>query len=262
MFRREIFLMLCFSLGFVASELIAQTPPQNSQPGESPSLKPQAVVTPQLDDASLAQKASYIIGFNTTARLLTELKQQGIDFDLDKLVEGMQNAVKGGELGMTQEEVQTVMMAFQKVVEKQQIEKMTLIANKNKAEGDAYLAANAKKEGVKILPSGVQYEVIEEGTGESPAPESRVRVHYHGMLPDGTVFDSSLKPLDGSDPQPAELVVARFVPGFSAALQAMKIGGKWKVAIPGDQAYGMRGKGNIGPNQTLVFEIHLLGVVE
>ena len=154
------------------------------------------------------------------------------------------------------------MTAFQKVVQKQQLERMTTLAKKNKDEGDAFLAENAKKEGVKTLPSGVQYQVLEEGTGAQPAVSDKVRVDYHGTLPDGTIFDSTLKPLDGSEPSPAEFDVARVVPGFSAAIQAMKVGSKWKVAIPGAQAYGMRGKGEIGPNQTLLFEIHLLGIVK
>lgn len=190
-----------------------------------------------------------------------DLKRQGVDLNEEKLAEGIQLAIKGEELGMTQEEVRTVMMAYQKVVEKQQVEKMTVMAKENKAEGDAFLAENAKNENVKTLPSGVQYEVLEEGTGGTPAISNLVRVHYHGTLPDGTVFDSSLRPLDGSEPEPVEFQVGQVVPGFSEALQAMKVGDKWKVAIPGEKAYGMRGKPPIGPNQTLLFEIQLLAIV-
>jgi FKBP-type peptidyl-prolyl cis-trans isomerase FklB len=257
MLRREIFLTLCFGLGLLTSELFGQ----DGQSGTAPSFQPNTIV-PQESGETLAKKASFIIGYNSTARLLAELKQQKVDLDLDKLVEGMQKAVKGEDLGMTNEEIRTVMMAFQKVVEKQQIERMTRLAKENQAEGTAYLASNLKKEGVKSLPSGVQYKVLEEGTGEQPKLESQVRVDYHGTLPDGTVFDSTLKPLDGSEPTPAEFAVARVVPGFSAAIQAMKVGSKWQVAIPGDQAYGMRGKGEIGPNQTLLFEIHLLDILD
>jgi FKBP-type peptidyl-prolyl cis-trans isomerase FklB len=259
MLRREIFIAICFCLGFLTSELFGQEG-SAGQAGVAPTFQPSTVV-PQANDESLAKKASFIIGYNSTARLLSELKQQNVDFDLDKLVEGIQKAVKGEDLGMTNEEVRTVMMAFQKVVEKQQIERLTRLAKENQVEGDAYLAENVKKEGVKTLPSGVQYKVLQAGTGEQPKMESRVRVDYHGTLPDGTVFDSTLKPLDGSEPSPAEFAVARVVPGFSAAIQAMKVGGKWQVAIPGDQAYGMRGKGEIGPNQTLLFEIHLLEIL-
>ena len=233
---------------------------QDAQEGDAgiPALQPSASVTTVEDGKSLLQKASYVIGFNTTASLLRDLKDQGVDIDVEKLDEGMQGAIAGNDIGMTQEEIRTVMMAFQKIVQKQQVEKMTKLSATNQAEGKAYLAENAKKEGVKTLPNGVQYEVVEAGTGDSPVGTDKVRIHYHGSLINGEVFDSSIKPSNGSPPQPIEMVVDQFVPGFSSALKAMNKGARWKVVIPGDQAYGKRAKGMIGPDQTLLFEIQLI----
>jgi FKBP-type peptidyl-prolyl cis-trans isomerase len=238
--------------------------PQEGQQGlaEIPGLKPSASVTTVEDGKSLLQKASYIIGFNTTKSLLGDLGDQGVDVDVDKLMEGMQGAIAGQEIGMTQEEIRTVMMAFQKIVQKQQIEKMTKLSAENIAEGKAYLAENAKKEGVKTLEGGVQYEVIEEGSGESPVGSDKVRIHYHGTLPNGTVFDSSINPSNGGPPQPIELGVDQFVSGFSTALKAMKKGSRWKVVIPSDLAYGKRAKGMIGPDQTLLFELQLIEILK
>ena len=259
MFGRLKTVVLVTGIGILAANCLAQDPePAGAEKTEVPKLQPNAAVSNSQDAQSLMDKVSLIIGHSTVSRL----KQQGVELSEAKLVEGIQLALKDEEIGMTQEEIRNVMMAYQKVVEKRQIEKMTLLAKKNKAEGDTFLAENAKKENVKTMDNGVQYEVLEEGSGEQPQVSNRVRVHYHGTLPDGTVFDSSLHPLDGSDPEPAEFGVNQVVAGFSAALQAMKVGDKWKVAIPGEKAYGMRGKGKIGPNQTLIFEIHLLDIVK
>lgn len=262
MFGRLKPVVIVFGIGLMAVNCFAQDPaPAGTDKAETPGLQPNAEVTTPQDAESLKDKASLIIGYSTISNLMSNLERQGVDLNMTKFSEGIQKAVEGSELGMTPEETKSVMMAFQKIVQKQQVEKMTILAKKNKAEGDTFLAENAKKDSVKKLPSGVQYEVIEEGTGGTPTVSNMVRVHYHGTLPDGTVFDSTLKPLDGSPPEPAEFKVGQVVPGFSEVLQAMKVGDKWKIAIPGEQAYGMRGKGKIGPNQTLLFELQLLGVV-
>ncbi len=260
--RRPLNLVLCFGIGVISAVLLVQAADaQDTSESTISGLTPKQVVdTP--DDATLLQKSSYIIGFNATSQLMIDLKRQGVDVDMEKFTSGVQKALQGEEIGMTQEEIRSVMMAFAKVVEKQQVEKMKVMAAKNRAEGDAYLAENAKKDTVNKLPSGVQYEVIEAGTGAQPDIKSRVKVHYHGTLPDGTVFDSTLKPQDGSQPSPAEFAVARVVPGFSQALQAMKVGDKWNIVIPGELAYGAAGRDEIGPNQTLCFEVQLLEVVE
>jgi FKBP-type peptidyl-prolyl cis-trans isomerase FklB len=129
-------------------------------------------------------------------------------------------------------------------------------AEANKKKGEEFLAANAKKEGVKTLPSGLQYLVLKEGTGKKPGPTDEVEVHYHGTLIDGTVFDSSV-----DRGEPATFPVNRVIPGWTEALQLMKEGAKWRVFIPSKHAYRQRGfPPKIGPNETLIFEIELLHV--
>ncbi len=199
MLGRFLIVLFAVGIGLLAENAVAQVPDQTGGDStEVPGLQPNASVATAQDAASLRDKASLVIGFSTVSRLLSDLQRQGVDLNEEKLAEGIQKAIKGEELGMTQEEIRTVMMAFQKTVEKQQVEKMTLMAKKNSAEGEAFLAENAKKENVKTLPSGVQYEILEEGTGATPVATNKVRVHYHGTLPDGTVFDSSLKPRNGA----------------------------------------------------------------
>ena len=124
------------------------------------------------------------------------------------------------------------------------------------AKGETYLKENAKKEGVKTLPSGLQYKVVKEGSGKSPKATDTVSVHYRGTLIDGTEFDSSIK-----RGEPAEFPVNRVIKGWTEALQLMKEGDKWMLYIPSHLAYGERGAGGaIGPNETLIFEVELLKV--
>lgn len=129
-------------------------------------------------------------------------------------------------------------------------------AQMNKKKGEEFLAANAKKEGVKTLPDGLQYLVLKEGKGKKPGPTDEVEVHYHGTLTDGTVFDSSV-----DRGEPATFPVNRVIAGWTEALQLMKEGSKWRVFIPSKLAYRQRGAPpKIGPNETLIFEIELLHV--
>ena len=126
----------------------------------------------------------------------------------------------------------------------------------NKEAGAAFLAENAKRDGVISLPSGVQYEILVEGSGEKPTPSSKVTTHYHGMLIDGTVFDSSVE-----RGEPATFPVNGVIQGWQEILPMMPTGSKWKVFIPYDKAYGERAAGpKIGPYSTLVFEIELISI--
>lgn len=205
-------------------------------------------------------KKNFVAGY----QMMSGMNQQGYGLNLDKIFEGMTTASSGKELGMSDEQVQALMSSFQKVVEKRQIEKMKAQSQANGAATQAYMAENAKKPNVKMLENGVQYEVLTEGTGALPTASDKVRLDYHGTFLDGKVFDSSIAPISGGAPAPIELEVGRFVPGFSAALQQMKVGSKWRVVIPGQLAYGASGGpgGMIGPNQALVFEISLLDIVK
>jgi FKBP-type peptidyl-prolyl cis-trans isomerase FklB len=125
----------------------------------------------------------------------------------------------------------------------------------NKAVGDKYLAENKTKAGVVTLPSGLQYLIMKEGTGEKPASTDKVKVHYHGTLIDGSVFDSSV-----DRGEPAEFGVTQVIQGWIEALQLMPVGSKWKLFIPSNLAYGPQGPPSIGPNQVLIFEVELLEI--
>jgi FKBP-type peptidyl-prolyl cis-trans isomerase FklB len=188
-------------------------------------------------------KVSYIIGMN----IGNDLKRQSIDISPKILAEGVQQALAGSKPLLTEQEIQETMMAFQK-------EMMA----KQKERGDAFLAENKKKEGVKTLPSGLQYKVIKTGTGKKPKLNDTVTTHYRGTLIDGTEFDSSYK-----RGQPASFPVSGVLPGWTEALQLMEEGAKWQLFIPSNLAYGERGAGGIiGPNATLIFEIELISIQE
>jgi FKBP-type peptidyl-prolyl cis-trans isomerase FklB len=133
---------------------------------------------------------------------------------------------------------------------------MAIAGDANKKEGDAFLAANKTKEGVVTLPSGLQYKILQEGTGPKPTASDTVVCNYRGTLLNGTEFDSSYK-----RGQPATFAVGQVIHGWTEALQLMTVGSKWQLFIPPDLAYGPRGAGNdIGPNATLVFEVELVSI--
>ena len=196
-------------------------------------------------------KISYIIGMD----IGTNLKKQSIDIDSNILAKGVKDALAGTKPLLTEQEIQETMMTFQKDMMAKQEE----IGKKNKKEGEAFLAENKKKEGVKTLPSGLQYKVIKAGTGKKPKLSDTVTAHYRGTLIDGTEFDSSYK-----RGQPATFPVSGgMIPGWTEALQLMEEGAKWQLFIPSNLAYDEKGAGrDIGPNATLIFEIELVSIQE
>ena len=197
-------------------------------------------------------KLSYAIGMDMGG----SLKRNSIDVDIDALVKGLKDALAGGKMMMTEQEQRETLMAFQKEFQVKQQEKMKALAETNKKEGEAFLAENKKKKGVKTLPSGLQYKIITEGKGASPKETDTVTVNYRGTLIDGTEFDSSYK-----RNEPATFPVKGVIRGWTEALQLMKEGAKWQLFIPSDLAYGERGAGGtIGPNATLIFEVELLKI--
>ncbi|MCL4139330.1 UNVERIFIED_CONTAM: hypothetical protein GTU68_015305 [Idotea baltica] len=150
------------------------------------------------------------------------------------------------------------------MMERKKAAELKAKSDANDAEGKAYIQQQVSSNAnLKELSDGIYYEVLAAGEGESPSPSSRVKVDYKGTLTNGEVFDTSLEPSGGRPAAPAVFPVSGVIPGFSKALQAMKVGGKWRVLIPGEQAYGVRGSGQkIGPMQTLIFELSLLEIVE
>lgn len=197
-----------------------------------------------MEDAQ--QKLSYALGAN----IAENLKSQGLDnLDNDAFVTGMTDAQAGNAKISTQESEQIIQAEFQKLQAEQ--------AKKAAAEGEVYLAENAKKEGVTVLPSGLQYEIISAGTGPKPTASNEVTVHYTGRLIDGTVFDSSVE-----RGQPATFPVTGVIQGWVEALQLMPQGSKWKLTIPYNLAYGERGTRGIPPFSPLVFEVELISIQE
>lgn len=199
-------------------------------------------------------KISYSIGIN----MGNNLKRQSIDVNPDTLLQGIKDALSGGKALMTEQEINETMTAFQKEMKAKQVERSKELGEKNKKEGEAFLAENKKKDGVVILPSGLQYKVIKEGTGKTPKLTDTVTVNYRGTLIDGTEFDSSYR-----RGQPATFPANGVIAGWTEALQLMKVGSKWQLFIPYNLAYGERGAGrDIGPNATLIFDVELLSIKE
>lgn len=200
-----------------------------------------------------ADSAGYAIGIlvGTNNKQQVENAPGGADINLDAMVAAFNAATKGEEGDMTAEEAdQVIRRYFESAGEKE--------GQLNLEAGNAFLEENKSREGVNTTASGMQYEVITEGTGPKPSAEDRVRVHYHGTLIDGTVFDSSV-----DRGEPAVFGVGQVIPGWTEALQLMPVGSKWKIYLPSDLAYGERGAGaDIGPNTTLIFEVELLEIVE
>ncbi len=195
-------------------------------------------------------KVSYILGTD----IGNNLKKQSISVNPKILAKGIEDALAGAKPLLTDKEIQETMMAFQKEVMAKQAE----VAKKNKTEGEAFLAENKKKEGVKTTASGLQYKVIKPGKGKKPKSSDSVTVNYRGTLIDGTEFDSSYK-----RGQPATFQVSGVIPGWTEALQLMEEGAKWQLFIPSNLAYGERGAGGvIGPNATLIFEVELISIQE
>jgi len=207
---------------------------------------------------SVKQKASYGFGLN----IGRSIRQAKLDLDIAALARGIAHAAAGDKPLLTDEEISVVMREFQRQMDAQQAAQKKLLAEKNKKAGAAFLAANAKKPGVKTTKSGLQYLVLKPGTGPSPKLTDTVTTHYRGTLIDGTMFDSSYKgKVPAATDRPASFPVNGVIKGWTEALQLMKVGAKWRLFIPSELAYRERGSGQkIGPNSTLIFELELLGI--
>lgn len=203
---------------------------------------------------SQKDKMSYIIGVD----LGKNFQKQEIEIDADILAQGIKDGISGGKLLLTEQEVRETVAGFQTDMGAKQMELAKKRGEQNKKEGEAFLAANQKKEGVKTLPSGLQYKVMKAGSGNSPKLADEVTVHYRGTLIDGTEFDSSYR-----RGKPEALPVSGVIPAWTEALQLMKVGAKWQLFVPSNLAYGERGAGrDIGPNAALIFEIELISIQE
>ena len=204
-------------------------------------------------------KTSYAIG----ADLGMKLKQAEIDVDPAILSRAVKDVLSGGTTAMTDDEVRAKLMdltkglqAKQQENQKKQAEADKAIGEKNRKDGEAFLAENKSKEGVVALPSGLQYKVLKTGDGPKPTPQDTVTCNYRGTLLDGKEFDSSYK-----RGQPASFPVGGVIKGWTEALQLMPVGSKWQLFIPADLAYGDRRAGqDITPGSTLIFDVELLSI--
>ena len=204
---------------------------------------------PDFKDAK--QRISYSIGADIGANL----KRQDLDVDPKALAAGIADAL-AGKMAMTDAEMKQVLNDFRTDMTAKMQAKQKVSGEKNQKDGDAFLAANAKKEGVKTTESGLQYKVVKTGKGKTPQATDSVKVHYHGTLTDGTVFDSSVE-----RGEPVVFGVSEVIPGWTEALKLMKEGDKWQVFIPAKLAYAERGAGpKIGPNSALIFDVELLSI--
>lgn len=198
-------------------------------------------------------RISYSIGYN----LASDLKRQGVEVNRETLLKGIEDALAGSEPLIPRKEINETLADLKKSIAAARREKQEKAAEKNLAEGDAFLAANAGKEGVRTLPSGLQFKVIRDGTGKSPNDDDTVTVSYRGTLINGNEFDNSQK-----RNKPATVRVDRVIPGWAQALKMMKEGAKWQIFVPAKLAYGKRGAGpGIPPGSALIFDLELLSVV-
>jgi FKBP-type peptidyl-prolyl cis-trans isomerase FklB len=207
-----------------------------------------ASVGANADEATLKtdeEKFSYAIGY----QIAESVKRQGIEVDVDSLIQAIRDDLTGTPLRISEPEMQAAVVAYQQ-------KKFQELSEQNEKAGKKYLAANKKKQGVVELPSGLQYKIVEQGSGKKPVSSDTVTVHYRGTLIDGTEFDSSY-----ARGEPATFQIATIINGWQEALVLMSEGAKWQVFIPPALAYGSGGAGqSIGPNETLVFEIELVSI--
>ena len=248
--------ILAAGMMLLGNALAQQTPaatPSPTSPAKAPA--PPAAQTPSASGLTTQKdKFSYALGMN----LGVNLQRQSVPVDPDLVSRGLKDDMAGGKMLMTEDEARAAMMEMQQEVQKRQQEKMKVLGEANKKEGDAFLAANKAKEGVVTLPSGLQYKILTAGTGPKPTATDKVVCNYRGTLIDGKEFDSSYK-----RNEPATFSVNGVIKGWTEALQLMPTGSKWQLFVPPDLAYGERGAGqDIGPDATLIFEVELLSIAE
>ncbi|MCU4676386.1 FKBP-type peptidyl-prolyl cis-trans isomerase [Catenovulum sp. 2E275] len=206
---------------------------------------------------NMTEKQAYGLGVNFGAQLKATVEQinsVGLSLDMDMVKKGVEDSLAGSP-ALSEQEIQAAMQELQQQHQQMETAKREEEGKKFLEEGEKFLAENAKKEGVKTTESGLQYEVVEAGEGESPKATDTVKVHYTGTLIDGTKFDSSV-----DRGEPATFPLNRVIPGWTEGVQLMKVGSKYRFYVPYNLAYGEHGTGGIPPYSTLIFDVELISI--
>ncbi len=238
-----------FAVSVLAASIFAVTGCQEEQ-AETPAATQVALETAE-------QQQAYAIGASVSRYIATTLEQQkelGLELDNALVLKGMEDGL-GGEVSMSEEEIQSTLKALDEKLAGLAKTKAEADAAAAKAEGESFLAENAEREGVMVTDSGLQFEVLSEAEGDKPSAADTVTVHYKGTLTDGTTFDSSY-----DRGEPATFPLNRVIPGWTEGVQLMSKGAKYKFVIPSELGYGENGAGSIPPNSVLVFEVELIDI--
>jgi FKBP-type peptidyl-prolyl cis-trans isomerase FklB len=198
-------------------------------------------------------KLSYAVGWDIGA----DIKRRSTEFDVESLIAAIRDVVADNEPRVSAEEMRLLLADLQEKVRAEQIEQFRQLSEENQAKSEEFLEANKSKTGIVVLPSGVQYRIIEEGEGARPNLESRVSVHYRGSLMSGREFDSSF-----ARGTPEEFTVNGVLAGWQEVLPLMKAGSTWQIFVPPELAFGARGNPPVGPNEALMFDIKLVEILE
>ena len=256
--------MVCF---VPATSVYSQNDfPQVGQPGQQPQGQPgfgqppgpgQAPngAAPGANDPAFMRQVSYGLGRN----FAMNLKDNDIQVDLQALMAGINDALRGAQPQFTDQQLETTLQAFGKQMQQKAMSRVQQQAAKNKQDESQFLAQNGRKQGVQTTASGLQYEVLQQGSGASPTLNDKVKCNYRGTLLNGTEFDSSMR----HGGKPAEFGVNQVIPGWTEALQKMHVGDKWRLYVPSKLAYDMDPpRPPIEPGSMLVFEIELLDIAK
>ena len=205
------------------------------------------------DVTSEKGKLSYSVGWDIGA----DIKRRSTEFDVESLIAAVRDVVAGNDSKVTPEEMKTLLTALQEKVRAEQVEQFRLLSEENQAKSEEFLLANKAKTGIVVLPSGIQYRIIEEGDGPRPGMESKVSVHYRGSKLDGREFDSSF-----ARGTPEEFTVNAVLKGWQEVLPLMKVGSTWQIFVPPELAFGARGNPPVGPNEALMFDLKLVELLK
>ena len=264
------FLRKTLTAAAITAAIAAGTAFAQDKPAAAPAAKPGAAApagapgaaakpaAPAVDTKAIdakfkneKEKYGYMVGMDV-ARSIGQIKDE---VDTAAVIQALQTSLKGDKTTLTDAEALAVRQEFMQKLQGKQVAKMKDEADKNQKDGDAFLAKNKDKPGVKVTASGLQYEVVKQGTGPKPKATDVVKVDYTGTKIDGTKFDSSV-----DRGTPATFPLNQVVPGWTEGLQLMPVGSEYKFYIPGKLAYGERGPAQIGPNATLIFSVKLISI--